>query len=119
MLTGILLALTTGLVFMLIGIVYSYAGTKVNILNVLLLNSLSYAIIFFIAAIPGGFSADMWQPILVMMLSGAFNTLAMLSLQKSMAIGKSGVAWAIVQSAFVGPYLGSLLFLGKILRFPT
>lgn len=113
MLTGILFALITGLVFMLIGIVYSYAGTKINILNVLLLNNLSYAIIFFTVAIPGGFSADMCLPILIMMLAGVFNILAMLSLQKAMAIGKSGVAWAIAQSAFVGPYLGSLLFLGE------
>ena len=113
MLTGILFALATGLLFMLIGIVFSYAGTRVDILNVLLLQNLFLGILFLAAAVPGGFSGAMWLPVAVMAATGAVNILAMFTLQKAMALGNPGAAWAIAQSALVGPYVGALLFLGE------
>ena len=113
MLTGILFALATGLLFMLIGIVFSYAGTRVDILNVLLLQNLFLGILFLAAAVPGGFSGTMWLPVAIMAATGAVNILAMFTLQKAMALGNPGAAWAIAQSALVGPYVGALLFLGE------
>lgn len=118
MLTGILLALATGLVFMFIGIVFSYAGTRVNMLDVLFFQNLFLTIVFLAFALPIVFSFSMLLPILVMAIAGAVNVWAMLTMQKSMALGNSGVSWAIAQSAFVGPYLGSLLFLGEAPTLP-
>ena len=113
MLSGILFALLTGVVFMLIGILFSYAGTRVDILTVMLLQNLLLGVLFFLGAVPDGFSREMLLPVAIMAVTGVINLLAMFALQKSMAIGNPGAAWAIAQSALVGPYLGALLFLGE------
>lgn len=111
MLWGIILSLLTGVSFIMVGALYSYAGNQIRMIDAMLVyNWILVAVLLpfcrTIAAVPWGLS-------LLMVFTGAINIAAMLLLQKAMVSGNSGIAWAIGQSALVGPFICGMLFFGE------
>ncbi len=93
MLWGIILSLLTGVSFIMVGALYSYAGNRIRMIDAMLVyNWILVAVLLpfcrTIAAVPWGLS-------LLMVFTGAINIAAMLLLQKAMVSGNSGIAWAI------------------------
>ena len=51
--------------------------------------------------------------IICLLLIGNFNIFGMLLLQTAMKRGNSGIAWALTQSALIGPFLFGMVFFGE------
>ncbi len=111
MLFGILLSLLTGVSFIAVGAVYSYAGNRIRMTDAMLVYNWILVLVLLpfcrtLAEAPWGLTA-------LMVFTGAINIAAMLLLQKAMAAGNSGIAWAIGQSALVGPLVCGMIFFGE------
>lgn len=111
MLFGILLSLLTGVSFIAVGAVYSYAGNRIRMTDAML----AYNWILVLALLPfcRTLTEAPWGLTALMAFTGAINIAAMLLLQKAMAAGNSGIAWAIGQSALVGPLVCGMIFFGE------
>ena len=95
---GVFLALVTGVLWIVVGIILRYAGNRIKMLDATLLYSL-LQLPFFLWLLDGVAefsSANFWH-LLGMLLAGVVNVWATLLLQKAMADGNSGVSWAIGQ----------------------
>ena len=118
MLTGILIAIATGLSWTLVGIIMtriSKHGLNPNqYFGLNYLFSVLFSLVFLsrykdFAAIDGG------HAILcsIMIGSGLFTAAGMLVLQKSMKLGHNGIAWSIGQSAIILPFLSGILIFAQ------
>lgn len=111
---GVFLALVTGVLWIVVGIILRYAGNRIKMLDATLLYSL-LQLPFFLWLLDGVAefsSANFWH-LLGMLLAGVVNVWATLLLQKAMADGNSGVSWAIGQSALVSSFVTGILFFGE------
>jgi len=108
---GILLSLLTGVSFIAVGAVYSYAGNRIRMLDAMLVYN--WVLVFLLLPFCGGLSDAPMKLTSLMVFAGAINIAAMLLLQKAMACGNSGVAWAVGQSALIGPFICGMLFFGE------
>ena len=111
MFCGILLSLLTGASFIAFGAIYSYGGNRFRMVDAMLVYNclLTLILLLFCRALP----VAPWELSALMVFTGAINIAAMLLLQKAMATGNSGIAWAIGQSTLVGPFLCGMFFFGE------
>ncbi len=120
MISGILLAILIGFFWSLVGIYYKLVGKwNLNIFDqgiIGLCFSIPLTLIFFMKTpelcsgaipLPG---PSYW---LYMIGAALLNSLGGVLLQKSMYYGKSGVTWAIAQSALIVPFVGITLIFGE------
>ena len=120
LLTGFLLTFLTGLLWSFVGVYYkSMAKWKLSLYNVMLvMGALSTLLtLLFITKVSALVSGAIPLPSTgyLLFISGAFftNIAGSFILQKSMAYGKSGVCWAMGQSAFILPFLAITLIFSE------
>jgi len=112
MFNAMVLLTVTGIVWALIGVVYSgVVSKKINILNLSLLYTpiLIFVNFFFFADLDKIFSAGFTPPALdffgLIVVGGAINIVGMLLMQFGMKYGNNGFVFAIGQSALVLPFV--------------
>ncbi|MBE6406516.1 MAG: hypothetical protein E7040_10915 [Lentisphaerae bacterium] len=113
--TGILLALSAGLLWNMSGIVNSTCARKNYDLYSYLLTNVVFSALFtgILLSPPGGlFRRELILFILVVMVSGAINTSGALLLQKALQNGHHGIIFLIAQSAPAVPFVAGMIFLG-------
>ncbi len=114
-LTGILLALSAGLLWNVSGIVNSTCARKNYDLYSYLLTNVVFSALFtgILSGSPAGlFRWDLIRFLLVVMAAGAINTSGALFLQKALQNGHHGIIFLISQSAPAIPFIAGMLFLG-------
>ncbi|HCE43288.1 MAG TPA: hypothetical protein DET40_07050 [Lentisphaeria bacterium] len=114
---GLILTLTTGLIWGGVGIVFSrVVKRKMDFYSFMLLSSgliliFSMAIIPDYRAIMSGDAGSGFPGLLVVMLAvAATSNIGFLKMRGAMQCGHHGFAWAIAQSAMVLPFIFALLF---------
>jgi drug/metabolite transporter (DMT)-like permease len=111
MLIAIVMGVLAGLIFTCIGVVLKYiASEKLDAQKYFLVNYFFTCILGLIifCNFDVVFSGEVMSPVklvIVFGLSGIFNYLGLLFMQKGMTYGHSGVVWAIGQSALIVPFL--------------
>ena len=120
LLTGFLLTFLTGLLWSFVGIYYkSIAKYNLSLYNIMLaMGALSTLLsLLFITKVSALLSGEIPLPSAgyLLFVSGAFftNISGSFILQRSMTYGKSGVCWAIGQSAFILPFLAITLIFSE------
>lgn len=119
MVTGILLSVVTGILWMLIGVVFSrIAKLKEDAVAFMTVSSfftLLWSMTFILKwdYLKGGDIPRLKELIIVMALAGVFNTLNSIFMMFSMSKGHSAAIWAIGQSAMVTPFLASIFIWGE------
>ncbi len=114
-LTGILLALSAGLLWNISGIVNSTCARKNYDLYSYLLTNVLFSALFtgILAGAPSGvFRIELLRFILVVTAAGAINTTGALLLQKALQNGHHGIIFLISQSAPAIPFIAGMVFLG-------
>ncbi len=114
-LTGILLALVTGLLWNVSGIVNSICAKKDYDLYSYLLTNVVFTALF-TGILSGGFIGVFRRDLLlfagVSMLSGVINTSGALFLQKALQKGHHGIIFLISQSSPAIPFIAGMVLLG-------
>lgn len=97
-----------------IGIVYKRVPDTVKGEDVMFWYSLFSLVLLLPAEFySGSVSATRFPWIICLLLIGNFNIFGMLLLQTAMKRGNSGIAWALTQSALIGPFLFGMVFFGE------
>ena len=115
LLTGVLLALTTGLFWNVSGIVNSVcARKKYDLYSYLLTNSIFTAVLTGVisGALKGVFKEKLLLFAAVSIVAGVINTAGALMLQKALQHGHHGIVFMISQSAPAIPFIAGMCFLG-------
>jgi len=111
MLIAIVMGVLTGLVITFVGVALKYiSSSKLDAQKYFLLNYFFTCILGLIifCKFDVVFSGEVISPVklvIVFGLSGVFNYLGLLFMEKAMTYGHSGVVWAIGQSALIVPFL--------------
>ncbi len=115
MITGIILTVLTGALWMLVGVIYSKAADKLkNYAAFMLVYALTFATFVFTVRTPPMLPVKALLPIALTMVPAALLGLAgFWALYVAMQKSSHAVAWTFVQSAMVVPFLGGWLFLGN------
>ncbi|MBO4303729.1 MAG: hypothetical protein J6A21_04030 [Lentisphaeria bacterium] len=118
--SGFLLTFITGLLWSFVGIYYkAMAKWKLNVYGIMLLSgALSFllTLLFFTKAgslFSGAIPAPSPGYVLFLFAASLANVTGSFILQRSMVYGRSGVTWAIGQSAFILPFLFITLFFSE------
>ena len=120
MITGLILSLVVGILWSFVGIFYKLmAKYNLSVFNISLAGA---AFSFFITLTfitktgdlwTGAIERPGWGYILFVLAASFINTSGSLVLQRSMVYGKSGVTWAIGQSALIVPFISITLIFGE------
>ncbi len=112
---GIALTLATGVIWGLVGIVYSKAAEKPDGFRLFLaVSSLFFALVIWGTAPPvGAPSLSVLTIAAIMVPAGIMSQLGFLALREAMRRGGHGVSWGIAQSAMLCPFVGGVLFFGE------
>ena len=120
MVTAILLTLTVGCLWSLVGVFYKLiAQYKLSVFNIsgatnlFSLLVLSGLCVHKIGALPEMPAPPLWF-VLFMLLAGFVNLAGSMMLQRSMIYGRSGVAWSIGQSSLAVPFVSITLIFGEV-----
>jgi len=120
MLTGLVLAFVVGILWSFVGVFYKLiAKYDLSVFNISLAGSVfSFFITLIFITKTGAFCTGEialpgWKYILFVLAATGINMAGSLVLQRSMVHGKSGVTWAIGQSALIIPFLSITLIFGE------
>ena len=116
MLTGLMLCISTGIVWTLVGILYSHASRRdgESFVTFMASNSLVFAITAWTVGHPVAAPVHEVAATGVCALAAAFvGQLGFLALFWAMKRGGHGIAWSLTQSALVVPFLCGVLFFGN------
>ncbi|MBO4647863.1 MAG: DMT family transporter [Lentisphaeria bacterium] len=120
MITAILLTLTVGILWSLVGLFYKMiAQYKLSVFNIsCVTNLVSLTVMSFLLGrelfrLPEIPVPPAWF-VLFMLFAGFINCAGSLMLQRSMVYGRSGVTWAIGQSSLVVPFVVITLIFSEV-----
>ena len=120
MVIAILLTLTVGILWSLVGLFYKMiAQYKLSVFNISCVTNLVSLTVMScllgreISRLPEIPVPPAWF-VLFMLFTGVINCGGSLMLQRSMVYGRSGVTWAIGQSALVVPFVSITLIFGEV-----
>lgn len=111
---GILLTLTTGVVWCMVAIVYSRATQKTEgFYSFMAISSLCFALTVWTAAPPAAIPAAAITIAAVILPAGILGQLGFWALCGAMRRGSHSVSWAIAQAAMLCPFAAGLICFGE------
>ena len=120
MATGILLTLLIGVLWSFVGVYYKFiARWNLSVFNISLVANVFSIVVLAALQLRGlaGKPVALEPPPLLyalfIIVAGALNSGGSLMLQRSMLYGRSGITWAIGQSAMIVPFVALALFFGE------
>lgn len=118
MILGIAFAVLTGVIWTLVGVIYSHtAGEKDGFSSFMMSYFLVYVAIAWIFRTPQAApTAEVLRIALVILPASIFGQLGFLALYRAMRTGPHGIAWSISQAAMVLPFLAGWLGFGNPVR---
>lgn len=124
MYTGILIAVITGLIWTITGVIMSHCSrSKMDYLSYYITNSLTSLFLTMLIYTKWDAMRNMERPVslsMCMLVAGIATAIGLALMQKAMKSGHNGIIWVIGQSALIIPFLSGVFLFGepaKLMKF--